>query len=113
MLTDVVFQDLRNVCCYWAYDMGIYSERYGYKCILLTWHFQKWSACLLCYDSMCGVPSLQVLALDFHPHLVNHENPAHYSLFHSEIHNMTTMSNIYALPVKLRNKVCSASVSHI
>ena len=94
------------------------SSRHRYKYILLTWHclicaFSKNGLHACCVMIVCGVPSLQVLALDFHPHLVNHENPAHYSLFHSEIHNMTTMSNIYALPVKLRNKGCSASVSHI
>ena len=76
-------------------------------------HFQKWSWHACCVRILCGVPPLQVLALDFHPHLVNHKNPVHYSHFHSEIHNMTTMSNIYALPKEFRNMVCSASITYI
>ena len=48
---------------------------------------------------------MQVLSLDFHPHLVNERKPVYYRHFHSEVHNVTVMSNIYALPVKLRNKV--------
>ena len=55
------------------------------------------------------IPPMQVLSLDFHPHLVNERKPVYYRHFHSEVHNVTVMSNIYALPVKLRNKVQHAS----
>ena len=48
---------------------------------------------------------MQVLSLDFHPHLLNERKPVYYRHFHSEVHNVTVMSNIYALPVKFRNKV--------
>ena len=49
---------------------------------------------------------MQVLSLDFHPHLVNHKEPVHYSGFHSEVHSVTVLSNIYALPVEYWNRVC-------
>ena len=50
---------------------------------------------------------MQVLSLNFHPHLVDHKDPVHYRGFHSDIHHLSVLGNIYALPVYYFNKVRS------